>query len=343
MTLNLMLTSKDAVYLSGDFRLTSIKDQAALPDSYDTQKLIPVIRRGWAALIGYMGVASAPPLVSDMGQWIVDQVDSIPLDRSFPELSRRLFRFNRWLGKIRGDRRIAFSVVGFCDQRPFMMLVSNFLDSDGHIIDAAPQLRAYLRRSNQPEVRAVGTVRPDVFERVRLEKLLQAGSSRGVPELTRQAIAGINASVARRSRGSISEGCVSGYLLRSGSAAIGGHGIPENAACLPNWVRRDLEKGGVIGFEPGEPVEGRLAPIQWKGTTSRTVNGTIVRMHEIANAGKPILDSIEVRALPHQVRHVLQPAAIMRNSRKYRFADREKSHLIVLHGAIDEAICVVKY
>jgi len=43
MTLNLMLISKDAVYLSGDFRLTSIKDQGALPDSYDTQKLIPVI------------------------------------------------------------------------------------------------------------------------------------------------------------------------------------------------------------------------------------------------------------------------------------------------------------
>jgi hypothetical protein len=334
MTLNLMLTCKDAVYLSGDFRLTSIKDQAALPDSYDTQKLIPVIRRGWGALIAYMGVASAPPLVSDMGQWIVDQVDSIPLDSSFAELSRRLFRFNRWLGKIRGDRRIAFSVVGFCDQRPFMMLVSNFMDSDGHIIDAAPQLRAYLRRSSQPEVRFVGTARPDVFERVRLEKLLRAGASRRlVPELTRQAIAGINASVARRSRGSISEECVSGYLLRSGSAAIGGHGIPEDAACLPNWVRRDLEKGGVIGFEPGEPVAGRLSQIQWKGTTSRTVNGTIVRMHEIANAGRPILDSTEPRPMPRDMHRVLQHAA------------RTKSggNLIVLHGAIDEAICIVKY
>jgi hypothetical protein len=333
MTLNLMLTSKDAVYLSGDFRLTSIKDQAALPDNYETQKLIPVIRRRWAALIAYMGIASAPPLVSDMGQWIVDQVDSIPFDGGFSELSRRLLRFARWLGRIRGDRRIAFSVVGFCDQRPFMMLVSNFLDSDGHIIDAPAQLRAYLRRSNQPEVRAVGTVRPDVFERVRLEKLLQAGASRRlVPELTRQAIAGINASVARRSRGSISEECVSGYLLRSGSAAIGGHGIPENVACLPNWVRRDLEKGGVIGFEPGEPVEGKPLPIRWKATTSRTVNGTIVRMHEIANAGKPILDSTGAGALPPQLRRVLQRAAVTKNG----------GNLIVLRGAIDEAICVVK-
>src|SRR5215510_3413428 len=185
MTLNLMLTSKDAVYLSGDFRLTSIQDQAPLPDSYDTQKLIPVIRHGWAALIAYMGVASAPPLIIDMGQWIVEQMDSIQLDGSLSELSRRLLRLNLWLGRIRGDRRIAFSVVGFCNQKPFMMLLSNFLDLDGRVVDAGPQLRAYLRRPNQPEVRSVGTARPDVFERVRLEKLLQASSRRLIPDLTR--------------------------------------------------------------------------------------------------------------------------------------------------------------
>jgi hypothetical protein len=71
MTLNLILTSKDAVYLSGDFRLTSTKDQAALPDSYGTQKLIPVIRHGWAALIAYiqnMGVILAAFLFILPGQ-----------------------------------------------------------------------------------------------------------------------------------------------------------------------------------------------------------------------------------------------------------------------------------
>jgi hypothetical protein len=158
MTLNLMLTSKDAVYLSGDFRITSLKDQAALPDSYDTQKLIPVIRRGWAALITYMGVASAPPLISDMGQWIVEQMDSIPIDGSFSELSRRLLRFNLWLGRICGDRRIAFSVVGFWNQRPFMMLSSNFLDSAGHIVDAGPQLRAYLEKTGNADLHMVSSL-----------------------------------------------------------------------------------------------------------------------------------------------------------------------------------------
>jgi hypothetical protein len=201
MTLNLVLTSKDAVYLSGDFRLTSIKDQTALPDSYDTQKLIPVIRHGWAALIGYMGVASAPPLISDMGQWIVEQMDSIPSsDGGFSEISKRLLKLNLWLDRIRGDRRIAFSVVGFWEQRPSMMLISNFLDLHGRITEAGPRLKAYLRRSDQSQVHAVGTIRPDVFERVRLERLLQAKSARRiVPHLICQALAGINASVARRS------------------------------------------------------------------------------------------------------------------------------------------------
>src|SRR5262245_10496834 len=128
MTLNLILTSKDAVYLSGDFRLISTKDQAALPDNYDTQKLIPVIRDSWSALIAYMGVASAPPLMSDMGQWIADQMDSIPLDGSFSEISKHLLKLNGWLGRIRGDRRIAISAVGFSNEKPFLMLMSNFVD-----------------------------------------------------------------------------------------------------------------------------------------------------------------------------------------------------------------------
>jgi hypothetical protein len=289
MSLNLMLTSKDAVYLSGDFRLTSVRDQAPMPDSYNTQKLIPVIRRNWAALVAYMGVASAPPLLNDVGQGILEQMSSIPPDSSSSELSKRLLEFNSFLGRMRGDRRIVFSSVGFSNQGPFMMWISNFLDSAGKPVEAGPELKSYLRRSTQPEVRAVGTVRPDVFERVKLERLLQAGTApRIVPELTRQAIARINADVARRSRGSISEACVSGYLLRSGAAAIGGHGIPEDAEFLPNWVKGDLKNGGVLGFEPITGKEGKARPIQWKGMTAKVANGILVRTHEIANAGEPI-------------------------------------------------------
>jgi hypothetical protein len=77
-------------------------------------------------------------------------------------------------------------------------------------------------------------------------------------------------------------------------------------------VRRDLEKGGVIGFEPVE-VEGKVLPIQWKGTTARPLKGTMVRTHEIGNAGKPI--TTKAGNATHQL----------------------------LHSTIDGAICVVKY
>jgi hypothetical protein len=84
-----------------------------------------------------------------MGQWIVEQMDSITLDDNFSVLSRRLVGLNLWLERIRGDRRIAFSVVGVKGQQPFMMLISNFVDLDGWVVDACPQLRTYMRTPNQ--------------------------------------------------------------------------------------------------------------------------------------------------------------------------------------------------
>src|SRR5689334_21866171 len=99
MTLNLMLTSRAAVYLSADFRLVAVEDQAPLTDSYDTQKLIPIIREGWSALIAYMGIASAPPVIEDMGQWIVDRIGAIPGDGDLAALSTQLLQLNRWLDR----------------------------------------------------------------------------------------------------------------------------------------------------------------------------------------------------------------------------------------------------
>lgn len=298
MTLNLMLTSRDAVYLSGDFRLVSLVGQTPLADSYDTQKLIPLFRHEWAALVAYMGIQSAPPLISDMGEWVLAQLDALTPDATLTELSDRLLDLNRWLPGIRGDRRMAFSVVGFRNRKPFMMLLSNFVDLDGRIRAAGPHLQAYTRTPTQPEVRGVGTRGPDVFERVRLVRMLQANASRGVvPDLIRHAVGAVNANVARRSGGSISEACVSGYLLRSGAAVVGGHAIPAHAPCFPSWLRRDFARGGIVGFE-SVPSSNAGAPIQWKETTARVVNGATLRTHHIANAGTPILDGARRPRMP---------------------------------------------
>ena len=272
MTLNLILTSRQAVFLSGDFRLISPDDHSPLPDSYDTQKLIPVIRRDWSALVAYMGVASAPPLLPDMGEWIVQQMEAIPFDGGFPELAQRLLRANSWVGRIRGDRRVAFSVVGFSEKQPFMMLISNFLNLDGKTTEAGPHLKASRRTPIQAEVRVVGSSRIDISEKARLRRLLQGNAAREpMRQRIRQAIAEINAETAKRSRGSISEACVSGYLLRSGSAEIGGHGIPDDVPYLPGWVRRDLERANQIP----------LSPVRWKGMTARIIGSKIVREHAI--------------------------------------------------------------
>ena len=236
-----------------------------------------------------MGIASAPPVIADMGQWIGDQADEIPADGDWSELSTRLLQLNASLGRLRGDRRITFSVVGFRARQPFMMLISNFINLDGAITPAAPQLTAYLRTPHRPEVRFVGTVGPDIFHRARLVRLLQANATRGViPQSIREAVAETNADAARRSDGSISEACVSGYQLESGAAAIGGHGIPVDAPCFPGWVRRDLARAGVVGF--GLPDgEDAASPMQWIGTTVKVVRGCLQRVHEIANAGVPLL------------------------------------------------------
>jgi hypothetical protein len=56
MTLNIMLTSRTAVYLSGDFRLSTL-DGKPIADNHDTQKLLPIFRRDWSALVAYTGLA----------------------------------------------------------------------------------------------------------------------------------------------------------------------------------------------------------------------------------------------------------------------------------------------
>ena len=56
MTLNLMLISRSAVYLSGDFRLTYAGGRW-WSDRLNVQKLVPVFKFGWSALVSFTGVA----------------------------------------------------------------------------------------------------------------------------------------------------------------------------------------------------------------------------------------------------------------------------------------------
>lgn len=291
-----MLTSRSAVYLTGDFGITDYFTRQ-FTVKLDTQKLIPVIRFGWAALIAYTGVASVPPLGHDTGAWVLAQMDTIPMDGSFNELPKRLLAANDWLSKIRdpAPRELAFLVVGFVERRPFMMLASNFLDLDGNITHLRPQLELFQRRPKQPEVLVPGDINAVQLEEKEHLKLLSKRNAD--PKVIRANLAEVNAKAAQRAVG-ISEECVTGHLLPSGTAEIQPHGIGDREAYLPGFVIRDLVKNGIIGFVPKYDEEGNPLPPRWVGMTARIQgargrNATVGVIHAVRNVGKPLSDGIK--------------------------------------------------
>jgi hypothetical protein len=78
-------------------------------------------------------------------------------------------------------------------------------------------------------------------------------------------------------------------------------------------------------------------------------------MHEIANAGQPILDgsqgqrqsptwkSLEADAPVHHLSYVRQHTQMVTKDRQRRFASGDRHHVVVLRGAIDDVIRIVKY
>ena len=85
--------------------------------------------------------------------------------------------------------------------------------------------------------------------------------------------------------------------------------------------------------------------------TTTTLNGTIVRVHEIANTGRPILDSRrrdslmwksrEADASVHPLSYVLQHTQKITRDRQPRSVSGEQRRVVVLGG--DDAIRVVEY
>jgi hypothetical protein len=294
MTLNLMLTSRNAVYLSGDFRLTR-RDTGKFTDNLDTQKLIPIIRFGWGALIAYTGIANAPAPFRDTGDWVSAQMDSIPMKGSIDELPKRLLTADVWLTKISGEAPLAFSIVGFLERKPFMMLVSNFLDLDGHITHPHSRLEVFRRKPKQPEVRITGdinAVQADDIEQLAL--LLRRSADH---QVIRENLAQVNARASQRSV-LISQECVTGYLLPSGAAEVGPHGIGGQVPYLPGFVIRHFVKAGIVGFVPKYDEHGNPLPPRWVGMTAKIEGGQsrdaiVAVVHAIGNVSNPLSDGVD--------------------------------------------------
>jgi hypothetical protein len=290
MTLNLMLTSRNAVYLSADFRITSPCHTHT--DNRNTQKLIPVIRFGWGALIAYTGIAEAPRPFLDTGDWVSAQVDTIPMDGSFEELPKRLLSADDWMIK---GAPLAFSIVGFIGRRPFIMLISNFLNLNGQITGVRPSLDIFQSKPKHPEVRIAGygnAVR--IEDKKNLNLLLRQNTNR---QVMRENLAQVNDRASQRSS-LISKECVTGYILPSGAVELGPHGIGDREEYLPNFVIREFMKNGVIGFSTKYDTYGNPLPPRWVGMTAKIQGGRskdaiVAVIHVIRNVGTPLRNGME--------------------------------------------------
>ena len=150
-----MLTCPSAVFLSGDFRLT-YKVGKDWKDDFNVQKLIPVFKLGWSALISFSGIAKLSNGI-DVGTWVAESIHTISMHASFDELPKRLLTASNWLRIMRDPPPLTFSVVGFIRRHPIAMMISNCQDIDGNFyFPALPNLKVSSNKPKVPQVRIAG-------------------------------------------------------------------------------------------------------------------------------------------------------------------------------------------
>jgi hypothetical protein len=284
-----MLTSRSAVYLSGDFRLTYPWGHR---DDPRVQKLVPIFRLGWSALVSFAGVAKTTWGL-DVGDWISEQLQDIEMDAKFEELPKRLLSADAWLSRVSGDRSLVFSIVGFIGRRPVSMVVSNFMNINGHIFDPIkPGLKKSDSRPKEPEVKVAGdrgAVRDEDIKQ--LKKMLVANCP---PLEVQAAIATVNGEAANRSR-TISKACITGHLLPTGAAEVMPHTVDVWGEYLPGFVKRDLAAQGIRGFNRKVDQNGNQLSPKWRGMTATRARGprrrqeAAVTIHAIGNVEGPPL------------------------------------------------------
>lgn len=287
MSLNLMLTSRSAVYLSGDFLLTY---RWGHRDDPRVQKLVPVFRLGWSALVSFAGIAKTKGGL-DVGDWISEQMQDIEMHAKFEELPKRLLTADAWLSRVSGDRSLVFSIVGFIGRRPVATVISNFTDINGHVFDPLkPRLKRSDSKPKEPEVRLAGDRRAVRVEDInRLKKMLSTKCS---PLEVQAALASANAEAANRSS-TISEACITGHLSPTGRAEVMPHAVGVWGEYLPGFVKRDLAAQGIVGFNRKVDQNGNILSPKWRGMTSTRVQGprrsqqATATIHAIGNVEGP--------------------------------------------------------
>jgi hypothetical protein len=265
VTLNIAVLSREAIYLSGDFRLTLSK--GGWTDALDTQKLVPVLKFGWCGMIAFNGAAKMWS-GRDVGDWIAEQAGAQTFDERLSEVVDRLRGANSWLAEFQQGRR-AFSILlaGFEKRRPFLHILSNCRDEHGRALpNELQRLAEYHVRPRTTEVRAFPdrdsisqTEREEILAQVRKDVRIDASA----------VIADVNARAATRNQ-SVSAECVVGRVLATTEAEIRPFGF-ANTPYFPTWVQRQMAANGLLKFQLKRDERGNeLKPI-WRGATFRSV------------------------------------------------------------------------
>ena len=288
MTLNIALTSRHAVYLSADFRLTVGK---RWQDNLHVQKLISVCKFDWVGLISYSGRASTPAGL-DVGGWLADQVRPEQMDESIDDVVGRLRQADKWLASCISDRELSIVIVGFRGRKPFFRLLSNFLDPNERRFAKRPgQLQLFESPARNPHLRVFGAGHVSKADRWRLCDLLSRNTHKELPT----AIAELNAK-ASGPNSTVSRECVVGYLLPSGDGQILPFVEGKVEEYFPDFVIRLLRAHGVVGYEPKTDEHGKPLAAGFVGMTLRleksgSRNAFLAQMMAFRNVAQLIRDT----------------------------------------------------
>jgi len=282
MTLNLMYSSRQAAYLTGDFRFTYSDGHSE--DDLSAQKLVPVIKYDWSALVSFCGVAKTSKGL-DVGNWIAEQSRPDILGEPFPDFLARLKRAERWLSQMRGSNPVTISIVGFRQKKPFVMCLSNYQDIEGNVFKSpSSQLQTFEFKTQRPYVRLFGDIQAVSHD----EKFkLLWGLGRSTHEKTLDLLARVNRAAAGRSP-TISEQCLVGQLVPAGRGVIVPYGINPEAGYMPGFVKRLLAAQGVDNLllktdAQGIPLKPGLRQIAF-----RTLDQTCFSVCEFHNVSAPV-------------------------------------------------------
>ena len=272
-----MLASKHSVYLSGDFRLTYLR-LGSIKDDLLIQKIVPVIKRDFGALVAFCGVAKTPSGL-EVGNWIADIAKLGGMFDSLEDFIGRLQEADKWLAKVSQGKQLAISLVGFKKKKPFVVSLSNFQGINGQLFSSlSPNLVVEQLWPGKPIVRILG-----VSDSVFIDEKKQLLSRLSLPQvLELDSIAELNVSAAGRSR-SISKECVVGRLLPTGAGHVRPFGIDENKEYMPGFVKQQMKEFGYSEFELKTTKFGVPLPPGWVQMAFKRTDEKWAILHEFRN------------------------------------------------------------